>query len=107
MRLCTAKKLTTKKNFDEAIKWFEKAVDAGNESAIVALGNVYSKNQFKNIEKAIFYLSKAVEKNNIEAIEKLAAIYKSQNDFENMFECYQKGANLGNSNLIDCHLSNT
>lgn len=87
------------KNFDEAMKWFEKAVDEGDDSAAVTLGNIYSEN--KNFEKAIFYLSKAADKNNIEAIKKLAEIYESRNDFEKMFECYQKGANLGNRYLME------
>lgn len=87
------------KNVDEAVKWFEKAVDEGDESAAVILGNIYSEN--KNFEKAIFYLSKAADKNNIEAIKELAEIYESRNDFEKMFECYQKGANLGNKYLME------
>ena len=60
-------------------------------------GKIYSKySESKNIDKAIFYLSKASEKNNTNALKKLAEIYKLQNDFEKMFECYQKGASLGN-----------
>ena len=85
------------RNFDEAIKWYKKVDDTGDEFAALALGSIYGEySKSKNIEKAIFYLSKAAEKNNINALKKLAEIYKLQNKFEKMFECYQKGANLGN-----------
>lgn len=96
------------KNLDEAIKWLEKAVDEGDESAAVTLGRLYSVYiENKNIEKAIFYLLKATHKNHIAAIRKLTEIYESQNEFEKMFECCQRGANLGNGRLMgklaDCY----
>ena len=85
------------RNLDEAIKWLKKATDKDDEDAAIALGRIYSDySESKDIEKAISYLSKAAEKNNINALKKLAEIYKLQNNFEKMFECYQKGANLGN-----------
>lgn len=93
------------KNFDEAVKWYEKAFGEGDSSAAVTLGRIYRE---KNIEKSIFYLSKAAEKNNIEAIKELAEIYESRSEFEKMFECCQRGANLGNGDLMrevaDCYL---
>ena len=93
------------KNLDEAINRYEKAFSEGDSSAAVALGRIYKE---KNIEKSIFCLSKAAEKNNIEAMKELAAIYESRNEFEKMFECCQRGANLGNGDLMrevaDCYL---
>lgn len=93
------KGIGVEKNFDEAIKWLKKAVDLGDESAAIALADIYCED--KNIDKAIFYYSKAAEKNNIEALKKLAAIYEGQKDFEKMFECCQKGAILGNRSLME------
>ena len=93
------------KNLVEAIKWYEKAFSEGDDSAAAELGRIYRE---KNIEKSIFYLSKAAEKNNIEAIKELAEIYESRNEFEKMFECCQRGAKLGNGDLMrevaDCYL---
>lgn len=93
------------KNFDEAVKWYEKAFGEGDSSVAVTLGRIYRE---KNIEKSIFYLSKAAEKNNIEAIKELAEIYESRSEFEKMFECCQRGANLGSGDLMrevaDCYL---
>ena len=93
------------KNFDEAVKWYEKAFGEGDSSAAVELGKIYRE---KNIEKSIFYLSGAAEKNNIEAMKRLAEIYESRNEFEKMFECCQRGAKLGNGDLMrevaDCYL---
>ncbi len=84
----------------------EKNFDAGDISAAVALGEIC---QEKNIEKAIFYLSKAAEENNIGAIKKLVGIYEAQNNFEKMFEWYQRGANHGNDNFMrevaNCYLN--
>lgn len=48
------------KNFDEAIKWLKKAIDEGDDSAAIALANIYCED--KNVEKAIFYYSKATDK---------------------------------------------
>ena len=94
------------KNFDAAIKWYEKAFDEGDSSAAVALGEIY---QEKNIAKAIFYLTKAAEENNIGAIKKLVGIYETQNNFEKMFEWCQRGANLGNDDFMrevaNCYLN--
>lgn len=87
------------KNLDEAIKWYEKAVDKGDSSAAIALGEIYSKNE--DIEKEIFYLSKAVDKNDIETIKRLVEIYENRNEFEKVFECCQRGANLGNRHLME------
>lgn len=93
------------KNFDEAVKWYEKAFGEGDSSAAVELEKIYRE---KNIEKSIFYLSGAAEKNNIEAMKRLAEIYESRNEFEKMFECCQRGAKLGNGDLMrevaDCYL---
>ena len=85
------------KNLDEAINRYEKAFGEGDSSAAVTLGRIYRE---KNIEKSIFYLSGAAEKNNIVAMKELAAIYESRNEFEKMFECCQRGANLGNGDLM-------
>ncbi len=115
------------KKSNEAIKWFQKAIDNGDISAAVVLGKIYAGDNFrfsapvaggtikfqnidglKNIDKAILYLSQAAEKNNIEAIKKLAEIYEAQNNFEKMFEYYQKGASLGNIKFMrevgNCYL---
>lgn len=94
------------KNFDAAIKWYEKAFDEGDSSAGIALGEIY---QEKNIEKAIFYLSRAAESSNIEAIKKLVGIYEAQNNFEEMFAWCQRGASLGNDDFMrevaNCYLN--
>lgn len=87
------------KNVDEAIKWLKKAIEEGDESAAIALADIYCKD--KNVEKAIFYYSKATDKNNICALGKLSEVYERQKDFEKMFECYQKGANLGNRSFME------
>ena len=94
------------KNFDEAINRYEKALDAGDISAAIALGEIY---QGKNIAQAIFYLSKAAEKNNIGAIKKLVGIYEAQKNFEKMFEWCQRGASLDNDDFMrevaNCYLN--
>ncbi len=94
------------KNFDTAIKWYEKAFDAGDILAAVALGEIY---QEKNTAQAIFYLSKAAEKNNISAIKKLVGIYEAQNNFEEMFAWCQRGASLDNDDFMrevaNCYLN--
>ena len=93
------------KNFDAAINWYEKAVDEGDISAAIALGEIY---QEKNIAQAIVYLSRAAESNNIGAIKRLVGIYEAQNNFEKMFEWCQRGASLGNDDFMrevaDCYL---
>ena len=94
------------KNFDAAIKWYEKAFDEGDSLAAVALGEIY---QEKNITQAIFYLSRAAESNNTEAMKKLVGIYEAQNNFEEMFAWCQRGANLGNDDFMrevaNCYLN--
>lgn len=93
-------------NIAKSITWFQKAVCAGDVSAAVALGEIYYKD---DVEKSIEYLSLAADKNHIKAIEILAKIYKSRNELDKMFACYQRGANLGNfyfmRDVAKCYLN--
>lgn len=93
------------KNTDEAIKYFQMALDKGDISAAVNLGSIYFK---KDIEKSIHFFSIAANQNNIEAIKELVEIYEKLNNFEKVFEWCQKGDNLGNRDLTkrlaECYL---
>lgn len=92
-------------NIAESVKWFQKAVEAGDISAAFILGKIYRES---DIEKSVYYLSKAADKNHIGAIERLAKVHEAQKDFDKMFEWYQRGAYLGNSECIrqvaDCYI---
>lgn len=94
-------------NLNEAIKWLERAVETGDISANTYLGKIYKREM--DFDKVIFYFSQASDENNIEAIKKLADIYFQLGEYEKEFECYYKGAKLGNyycmREVAACYLS--
>ena len=90
------------KNEAEALKWYQKAADAGNPYAQVNMG-LFSQNGDcgvkKDIAKAIEWYGKAAKQGNPNAHYFLAAIYENGNgvakDMKKAVELYGKAANGG------------
>ena len=66
------------KNFDEAIKYYEMAIEKGNDCAMFGLGRMYyiAKGVEQNFEKVIKYYKMSIEKGNSHAMGNLGYMYQ-------------------------------
>ena len=81
-------------NIDEAIIWYEKALENDDTYSAYALGLIYE--ELKDFEKAKEYFMKAVEKNHINSRIHLGRIYYNEKDFEKAKEMFDVTANENN-----------
>ncbi|MGB6329009.1 MAG: tetratricopeptide repeat protein [Halarcobacter sp.] len=84
-----------KKEYEEAIKWCENAIELGSDEALFRLGKVNELS--KNYDKAITYYKKLVEKTKDKmAINNIGASYFQLKDYENAEKWYKKAIEEGN-----------
>lgn len=110
-----AVKMQDKQFFENAIIFFELAVNAGHKKCLINIGVCYQElgdieKSKSNIEKANMYFSKSVlyfEKALIECedpsiADNLYFYYQNNNDFDNMYRILKIGANLNSS--VCCYI---
>lgn len=89
------------KNFKEAIKWYQKAVDAGDKESIYLLGKMHENGEGfdKDFDKALELYTKAAELGYDEAQNELADIYfkgeRASIDYKKAFKWTKKAAEQG------------
>ncbi|MGA1939422.1 tetratricopeptide repeat protein [Arcobacter sp. YIC-310] len=77
-----------KKEYKEAIKWCENAIELGSDEALIGLGFSYSK--LKDYENALKWYLKASEKNHPDSMINLGTIYTKIKDNKNAEKWYKK-----------------
>ena len=73
-----------KKNYQEAIKWYQKSAEYGNANAQLRLGcfYYYGIGVEKDYKKAVEWYKKLVEQGNIEVIKKVADYYYNKQEYQ-------------------------
>ena len=63
-------------NYSEALKWYKKAADLGNDSAMYNIGSMYENGRgvIRNKSEAVKWYEKAAAKGNKDAISRLKQI---------------------------------
>ncbi len=94
--------LGVSKDLDEAVSWYEKAVEKGNIFAMNGLGIMYYKGQqvVKNHKEAVSLFRKAADKGAAFAMNNLGSVYDFgagvEKDYQQAFSWYQRAADKGN-----------
>ncbi|QKF81479.1 tetratricopeptide repeat protein [Halarcobacter ebronensis] len=76
------------KQYEEAIKWCEDAINMGSKDALTGLGYSYSK--LKQYDNAIKWYKKAYENDDINAMINLGTVYLNKKDYKNSELWYKK-----------------
>ncbi len=88
-----------KKDEAEAVKWFEKAAELGNDLSMRTLGILYSNSAYEGIVEqdlttAVEWFEKAANAGNVDSMERLATIYAASGsndaDYQKAFDWYTK-----------------
>ncbi len=87
-----------KKNYRDAVKYYQKGADFGYEECMNSLAVYYS--MIGENEQMIKYLLKSIEKGYIRSMINLAVYYNDNGDYDNMIKYYQMAANLGSLEAI-------
>ena len=94
------------KDYNEALKWFLKAVDKGNADAQASLGRMYYRGEGvkKDLRMAVYWVSKAANLGNSDAQFQLGELYYNGNgvavDRAEAVRWWQKAADQGNEDAI-------
>lgn len=81
-----------------ALKYYLKAAESGNDSAMVDCGRIYFEGIFgveKDVDKAMEWFQKAGELGNSAALNNIGYIYSTLGDDKEALIWYEKSANLG------------
>ena len=91
-------------DFDNAIKYYQMAIEKGNDKAMRNLGYLYHyEPEKKNLDEAIKYYQMAIEKGNSNAMNSLGSIYHTEPEKKNLDEAikyYQMAIEKGNSDAM-------
>ena len=90
------------KNLEEAIKFFRKAADLGNTSAMFHLGDCYMHGEGveQSEAEALKWFIKRQDGDESEGMAHLAYMYSWDSDYAKSFEWYSKAAELGNAEAV-------
>ncbi|MGP2658236.1 tetratricopeptide repeat protein, partial [Malaciobacter sp. WC5094] len=89
-----------KKEYKEAIKWCENAIELGSDEALFQIGKIYE--NLKNYDMAIKWYEESAKKNNNKAMNNLGLIYNEKIIDLKKSETWYKQA-IKNKNLIAFH----
>jgi TPR repeat protein len=97
-------------NYEKALHWWKRAADAGHDGAMFAIGEMYeyAYGVTQNMAEAFRWYQAAADAGNGEAWCALAnkayfgleEFFAGQEQYIRAFECYKKGAELGNNNSM-------
>jgi len=76
------------KKYEEAIAWCEKAINLGNDEALIGLGYSYSK--LNNYNESIKWYLEASKKNHPDAFINLGTVYSNTGDYKNSEKYYKE-----------------
>jgi TPR repeat protein len=88
-------------NFQDAIKYYQMAIEKGNTKAMHNLALLYE-TEFKDFEKAEQYYKMAIEKGDASAIFNLANLYRAEfKDFEKAEQYYKMAIEKGDASAMN------